>query len=245
MLLDGIRRLQVNLPSLDDIIAKSVCGPNVKCYLGECSACEDINDIEDELFDGNLDPSSPCPYLQWLDNQKVKIDATLSVAKPEMMHQLQIMRRHVYIVKIQLNQIRTLKENLRAGEAVLQDFPENFQIKQDEIMSAHWVTNGVTIYTAVLNTTTGVKSYAVVSDELHHDKFAVATFNRAILKSASSDSMIRNLHIFTDGAGSQLLIIETQNKKNRSFAPQAKAIITVTKSGCKVSFMQNNGYYYK
>ena len=40
-------------------------------------------------------------------------------------------------------------------------------------MSAHWVTNGVTLFTAVLNTKDGSKSYVVVSDDLHHDKFAV------------------------------------------------------------------------
>src|SRR6218665_1376996 len=55
-----------------------------------------------------------------------------------------------------------------------------------------------------MTTMEGTKSYVVVSDELHHDKFSVTTFNRAILKAASSESWdIRQLHMFTDGAGSQ------------------------------------------
>jgi len=55
-----------------------------------------------------------------------------------------------------------------------------------------------------MTTMEGTKSYVVVSDELHHDKFSVTTFNRAILKAASSEGWdIRQLHMFTDGAGSQ------------------------------------------
>ena len=49
-----------------------------------------------------------------------------------------------------------------------------------------------------------MKSYVVVSDELHHDKFAVAAFNRALLNAAVSDGFkFSRLHIFSDGAGSQ------------------------------------------
>lgn len=105
------------------------------------------------------------------------------------------MRRHTYISKTQLRQIRVWKDNLRHNEDVLQeDFSENFQTKQqDEIMSAQWVTTSVTIFTVVLNTNSGVKSYAVISDELHCYKHSAAAFNRAIVV----------LHIFTDGAGSQ------------------------------------------
>lgn len=68
-------------------------------------------------------------------------------------------------------------------------------------MSAHWVTKSVTIYTAVLNTVKGPESYAVMSDELSHEKFSVATFNRAILDATQSN--ITNLNMVTDGAGSQ------------------------------------------
>ncbi|RXM99214.1 hypothetical protein EOD39_11915 [Acipenser ruthenus] len=60
-------------------------------------------------------------------------------------------------------------------------------------MSAQRVTNGVTLFTTVITT-----------NELHHDKFAVVTFNRAILEVAASEGfIIHKLHIFSDGAGSQ------------------------------------------
>jgi len=85
-----------------------------------------------------------------------------------------------------------------------EDFSENFTIKQqDEIMSAHWVSQGVTLFTAVLNRKDCVESYVVVSDELHHDKFSVYCYNQKILKEAASKGVIKKLHIFSDEAGSQ------------------------------------------
>ena len=90
-------------------------------------------------------------------------------------------------------------------------------------MSAHWVTNGVTLFTAVLNTKEGFKSYVVVTDDLHHDKFAVTAFNRAIRANApESGTLIERLHFFSDGAGSQFknrytlstLLIPTLLKQN-------------------------------
>jgi len=55
-----------------------------------------------------------------------------------------------------------------------QDFSENFCIEQqDEIMSAHWMTESVTLFTALIYQSGCSMSYVVISDELHHDKFAV------------------------------------------------------------------------
>ena len=54
-------------------------------------------------------------------------------------------------------------KQLEEGEALLQeDVSENYSIKQqNEIMSAHWVSTGVTLLTAVLNTTDDVKSSVI------------------------------------------------------------------------------------
>ena len=92
--------------------------------------------------------------------------STLAEAQREAMKQLAVMKRHCFIAKTQLHQMHTLKQSLDDAECVIQeDFAENFNIKQqDEIISTHWVTNGVTLFTAVLNTKDGSKSYVVVSD---------------------------------------------------------------------------------
>ena len=85
-----------------------------------------------------------------------------------------------------------------------EDFSENFMVKQqDEIMSAHWVSNCVTVFTAILTTNTGNISYVVISDSLDHNKYSVYCFNAAILKHANEGQTIKTLHVFSDGAGSQ------------------------------------------
>ena len=66
------------------------------------------------------------------------------------------------------------------------DFAENFLIKQqDEIMSAHWITEAVTLYTAVLHSKKTTTSFVVVSEHLHHDISTVFSCNKEILKAHS------------------------------------------------------------
>ena len=86
------------------------------------------------------------------------------------------------------------------------DFAENFLIKQqDEIMSAHWITEGVTLYTAVLHSKKTTTSFVVGSEDLHHDKSTVFSYNKEILKAHIdfNNTPISKLHIFSDGASGQ------------------------------------------
>ena len=88
---------------------------------------------------------------------------------------------HLYNTHRQHYEFWKVKETLRGTDIVLQsDFAENNAIKQqNEIMSAHWVSTSVSIFTCViyyssLNGSLAHLSYAVVSDDLTHDKNAVA-----------------------------------------------------------------------
>ena len=64
-------------------------------------------------------------------------------------------------------------------------------------MSTHWAGSSVTIFTAVITTQSGNQSYGVVSDDLRHDKFAVAASNRAILNhAAANNTCIDKIHFF-------------------------------------------------
>ena len=102
---------------------------------------EPVFKVERDSTVGDVD----CPYFQWNDeNKKTSVASILAEAQREAMKQLAVMKRHCFIAKTQLHQMRTLKQSLGDTECVIQeDFAENFNIKQqDEIMSAHWVTNG-------------------------------------------------------------------------------------------------------
>jgi len=85
------------------------------------------------------------------------------------------MKRHSFIAREQLRQIRAAKQQVVDSHAVMQeDFAENFNLKhQNEVMSAHWVSKSVTLFTAVISTKECSTSYVVASDKIHHDKFSV------------------------------------------------------------------------
>jgi len=145
-------------------------------------------------------------YYQWnATNNKVLIESTIQEAVEELIDQLAALKKHCFIAKVQLQQIKQLKSSLTVEEAVIhEDFSENFVIKQqDEIMSAHWISEGVTLFTAIVTKSTSSDSYVVVSNELSHDKYSVHCYNQAILKHANANSEIKHLHMFSDGAGSQ------------------------------------------
>jgi len=75
-------------------------------------------------------------------------------------------------------------------------------------MSAHWHTNQVTIYTAVVyyrdanSEDLKHQSYAIISDDLKHDKDAVYAYNSELLKQiqAIRNTPITKLHYWSDGA---------------------------------------------
>ena len=131
----------------------------------------------------------------------------LSAAKDEFSTQLEFMRRHSFITKVQLSAKSRTVQTLNDGEVVLhEDFSENFSLKQQsEIMSAHWDQSSVTIFTAVLSSKNEPsKSYAVVCEEYKKDKFLVAACNRAIVNHAAQNGTSFNkVHFFSDGAAGQ------------------------------------------
>ena len=163
-------------------------------------------------------------YYQWnAENKKAEVKSTLGEAVEELITQLVALKRHCYIAKVQLQQIKQLKSSLVANEAVLhKDYSENFVIRQqDEMMSAHWISEGVTLFTAIISRSSGSTSYVVISDALSHDKYGVYAYNAAILADANKDDEINTLHVFTDGVvASSRIDIHSQFCLNQSHCIQ-------------------------
>lgn len=206
MLLDSLRKSCPGLPSLDAVVEGAGCRWDIKCYLGDCDICSDVGIFIHTLLPSELLEDAEILYYQWnTENKKAEVQSTFDAAVEELITQVAALKRHCYIAKIQLQQIKQLKSSLAENEAVLhEDYSENFIIKQqDEIMSAHWISEGVTLFTAIISKASGGTSYVVVSDALNHDKYGVYAYNAAILADANKDDEINTLHVFTDGAGSQ------------------------------------------
>src|SRR5258705_13324015 len=97
--------------------------------------------------------------------------------------------------------------NMSKPAVVQVDFSEYFTADmQDGEQNAHWNKKQFTIFTAVLWVGTDTpQSYAIISDNLQHDKYAVCAYRSKIL----NEMQIRGLgrfyciHVFSDGAASQ------------------------------------------
>ena len=177
MLLEGIRKQQVDLPGDGALITEAVCAEFLDCYMGECDSCRDTEAlVEQKLTKFSESADKVVTYWKWTSEyKKEQVETTFRNAKKKLEKQLGNMKRHSFIAREQLRQIRAAKQQLVDSHVVMQeDFAENFNLKrQNEVMSAHWVSNSVTLFTAVISTTEGSNSYVVISDELRRDKFSV------------------------------------------------------------------------
>jgi len=100
---------------------------------------------------------------------------------------------------------KTSKEDIQLGHAILLvDFAENYAaISQDEVQSAHWNHKQVTVFTAVAWLKIGCQSYAVVSDDLDLDKYAVWAMLKIILENLKQAHPIETVTVFSDGCAAQ------------------------------------------
>ena len=101
---------------------------NIVCHLGDCEQCQDVSINRLSLFE-NDDVLKPCTYLQWKDLAKVEVHGTLEDVSHELEAQMKQMRRHCFVAKTQLSQVKAMKSNLRDGEGILYRliFPKIFK----------------------------------------------------------------------------------------------------------------------
>nr|XP_042900443.1 uncharacterized protein LOC122269779 [Parasteatoda tepidariorum] len=219
MILSGIGALSPDLPSNSEAIAKeTVCGfdeKHISCIDRLCSICGVEKYLDDKVPFENLDCT--VKYYQGQQNEvgftvKREIVTVLGSAKEEIGSQLHLLSRHTYNASKQHFEFRYSKENLSNDEVIIHvDFAENYSIKHDrEIMSAHWETDSVTLYTCVTyykdeTNSLAHQSYAIVSDDLSHNKNSVKIFNEEIVAHLKEIKCgkIKKVHDWSDGAASQ------------------------------------------
>lgn len=108
---------------------------------------------------------------------------------------------------IQASNFDNSKLEIETDTVILQiDFAENFSlVSQDEIQSAHWNNESVTIFTACAWLSNGCKeSMAIVSDELSHDKYSVWIFLKKIVQELKKKyPSLNKMKIYSDGCAAQ------------------------------------------
>ena len=184
-----------------DFVEKFVCSSDSEaCMFGRCAKCLDwLKTITEEV-----DLEGPATRYEWkrvetvsptaskkdsktmkfVKKVKISKEGTIGDAVESLQGKLPSFLAHVFIKRQQSKFFEERLAKLGLSEAVIQvDFAENYTCKyQDEPQSAHWNQEQVTLFTVAIWTkeAAGVdnvcESHVIVSDEMMHDKKAVAVF---------------------------------------------------------------------
>ena len=166
------------------------------CMLGKCDQCpkwfQQVKDMVD------IDTSSEVEWCQWERVEQVtnskkgntnkrsktmknicKVGAVEDAIR-SLEYQMPFFLQHVYVKRQQSAFFEAKKANMSQHEALVQvDFAENYTCRyQDEVQSAHWCQQQVTLFTVAIWINDGSKTTCdcrvIVTDELSHDKKPVA-----------------------------------------------------------------------
>ena len=224
LLCDAINKIVRNFPTYNSNFVKNfVCSnESDKCMLGLCSKCPKWLDN----FQSNVDCTEITTWYQWqlvdkIDDSvhsagkrmnKVLNEGVASKMFDSLREQIPPFLNHVFIKHQQAKTFQHLKENMAYGHVVVQmDFSENYTcVHQDEIQSAHWHQQQVSLFTVAtwINTEDSAnckcESTVITSNNLSHDKYAVAVFVDVFLKHCVKiHPEIKKVNFFTDGPSSQ------------------------------------------
>ncbi|KAG8180555.1 hypothetical protein JTE90_018175 [Oedothorax gibbosus] len=153
-----------------ELVAKLVCSTEQeKCMLGNWVVCKDKYEaLTSDVQNG----SELISWYAWDSNSerrtvKTVKEGTLDDAINTLEEQIPSFLEHCFIKQSQSEYFQDSKKNVSEKKCLLQvDFCENFTImQQDEVQSAHWTNDQVSIYTAVAHTITEKVTVMYVDDE--------------------------------------------------------------------------------
>ena len=213
MLLQSLNKSGLNIPtSFRDFIALIVCNQdNENCMDGSCMQCAGLQ----TLAPSASETDSTVPNMQWQQWSveagkvtKVAHQGTVAECYNELLKQTPFFLKHTFVKRVQAAAFVAECDSVKndGDKVVIQvDFADNFTTKtQNEIQSAYWAYNQVTLFTACAWEHQNKHAMVVVSDYLHHDKYAVNLFLKTILQHLDSTvQRFNKVVIFSDGAASQ------------------------------------------
>ncbi|CAH2086564.1 unnamed protein product [Euphydryas editha] len=196
-------------PSAKKLLEEVCCNiESEECMTNKCTQCDGVTDIMPLIFDRDAIIS----WNQWKEHEgrlQVQLETgTVADFIKLFEAQLKKFKTHWFVKNGQSKHFKEIRESISEDEAVLQvDFAENFAIiSQDEIQGAHWRHQQATIFTGCAWVREGViesRSYAIISEDLSHNKVCVWVFIKMIIKELTTYKKIKVVHIFSDGCAAQ------------------------------------------
>ena len=178
-----------------------------KCWMGKCEKC---SSLMKSVLQENCEDLVEASWLVWqeCDGRLAKVQEEGYILElieyicsigPQFL-------QHCYIKREQAKSYQQEKTTVLSQHdlALIQvDFSENYTcMMQDEIQSAHWNQNQISLFTAVTWHSEDIDSYALVSDNIDHTKNTIIAYMDRLLEEQSLNS-VQEVHIWSDGPSSQ------------------------------------------
>ncbi|CAM4848043.1 unnamed protein product [Rotaria magnacalcarata] len=181
---------------------------NYDCMSSNCFTCANYFDLY--IKSNAIDKNTLIKWYQWkyVNGYATKQEQQGSVEQciELLSSQVKTFLLHVYIKRQQYKFFEESKVNSYDKKIVIQvDYSENFEIKQqDEIQSAHWSCKSISIFTAHAWSGTDHYSFALVSDNISHDKYCINKCITYVIKKMQKKlPSLEEILFFSDGAASQ------------------------------------------
>uniref|UniRef100_A0A8D9F251 Uncharacterized protein n=1 Tax=Cacopsylla melanoneura TaxID=428564 RepID=A0A8D9F251_9HEMI len=196
-------------PDHTTLICRLTCNvEDEKCMTGVCKECCDKS--PDSFIEKSDDLKLNATWNQWKEidgrQELVLTEGTVQEAVNDLKEQIAYFKVHSYVKRVQTLAFLEAKNNMKENELVIQiDYAENYaSIYQDEIQSAHWNNKQISIFTCCAWVKDTTRSFALVSDNLNHDKYSVYTHIKKILDDLCVQfPSLETVKIFSDGCAAQ------------------------------------------
>ncbi|CAN7995003.1 unnamed protein product [Ixodes pacificus] len=155
---------------LESLKALCLCSsPSTKCFLGQCERCLMGDGLTVDSLGVTDKGEVTCALWERGDLIKKTVSPTSFVKKLRKWVTKWIC--HDYVRRTQAAAIHESKECEQRASIVLHfDFAENWTVLLPNVTQPyHWHKKEVSIFTCVVTTRKSTKSFAVISDDLHHD----------------------------------------------------------------------------
>ena len=187
----------------------------------KCSASPDVflkefsdDKALEEVLRTTMDPDKETKYKKWKRVQtgdKYRWKEMEEIVDKDtfiftFMDELAAIRKHAEQIQNQYAEMRRLRQNLPKDEIMVwMDFAENFSCtSQEEVQSAYWTTDMISLHTMVVYSESEVQSYVAISDVLTHNASVVYCIIQKfvpLLKEKYPD--LKKIHYLTDSPTSQ------------------------------------------
>ncbi|CAF1255119.1 unnamed protein product [Rotaria sordida] len=173
-----------------------------------CFTCENYFDLN--IKNNVIDRHIQIKWYQWkhINGYATKEEQQESVEQgiELLSSKVKTFLLHVHIKRQHSKFFEESQTNTSSKKIVIRvDYSENFEIKQqDEVQSAHWSSKSASIFTGHAWCGTNNYSFALVSNNVRHDKYCVYNcINYTINKLKQQLSSLEEIRVFSDSTASQ------------------------------------------